>query len=147
LLPAAADTAWRPTGAMSTPRRDHASVLLPNAKILVAGYLTNSAELYDPNTGQFTPAGRMQFLHGQGLTATVLKNGTVLIVGGTDAPSGVELYDPVSGRFSVTGSTAFPHSYHTATLLADGRVLVAGGLNAGQSSRAAEIYDPVAGQF
>jgi len=132
---------------MLEQRRDHASVLLPNGKVLVAGYLTNIAELYDPNTGQFTPAGTMHFLHGQALTATLLKNGTVLIVGGTDAPSGAELYDPVSGQFTVSGSTVSPHSYHTATLLADGRVLVAGGMNAGQSSSAAEIYDPVAGQF
>ena len=132
---------------MAEPRRDHASVLLPNAKVLVAGYLTNLAELYDPNTGQFTGAGRMQFLHGQALTGTLLKDGTVLIVGGTDAPSGVELYDPVSGQFTTKGSTVSPHSYHTATLLNDGTVLVAGGLNGGQSSSAAEIYNPATGQF
>ncbi len=132
---------------MSVPRRDHASVLLPNAKVLVTGYLTSIAELYDPDSGQFTPAGTTHFLHGQALTATLLKNGTVLVVGGTYAPSGVELYDPVSGRFTVTGSTVSPHSYHTATLLADGTVLVAGGLNAGQSSGAAEIYNPTTGQF
>ena len=132
---------------MAEPRRDHVSVLLPNAKVLVAGYLTNLAELYDPSTGQFTSAGRMQFLHGQGLTATLLKNGTVLIVGGTDAPSGVELYDPVSGRFAAGGATTSPHSYHTATLLNDGTVLIAGGLNGGQSSSAAEIYSPTTGQF
>ncbi len=132
---------------MSVPRRDHASVLLPNAKVLVAGYLTNTAELYDPDSGQFSSAGAMRFLHGQGLTATLLKNGTVLVVGGTYAPSGVELYDPVSGQFTVAGSTVSPHSYHTATLLADGTVLVAGGLNAGQSSSAAEIYSPTTGQF
>lgn len=147
LLPAAADTAWRPTNPMSVPRRDHAAVLLPNAKVLVAGYLTNTAEIYDPNTGQFSPAGRMQYLHGQGLTATLLKNGMVLIAGGTDAPSGVEIYDPASGRFTATVSTASPHAYHTATLLADGTVLIAGGLNAGQSSAAVEIYNPATGKF
>jgi uncharacterized protein (TIGR03437 family) len=147
LLPAAADTAWRPTDAMSAPRRDHVSVLLPNAKVLVAGYLTNAAELYDANTGQFTPAGRMPFLHGQGLTATLLKNGTVLIAGGTDAPLNAELYDPVSARFAATVSMTSPHAYHTATLLADGRVLIAGGLNSGQSNSVAEIYDPTTRQF
>lgn len=132
---------------MSAPRRDHTSVLLPSAKVLVAGYLTSTAELYDPNTGQFTPAGTMHFLHGQGLTGTLLKNGTVLIVGGTYAPSGAELYDPVSGQFTTTGSTVSPHSYHTATLLNDGTVLVAGGLNGGQSSSSAEIYNPTTGRF
>jgi uncharacterized protein (TIGR03437 family) len=132
---------------MSAPRRDHAAVLLPNSKVLVAGYLTNTADLYDPGTGQFTSIGRMQFLHGQGLSATLLKSGAVLIVGGSYAPSSAELYDPVSGRFVSAGSTAAPHSYHTATLLADGRVLIAGGLNAGQSSNAAEIFDPASGKF
>jgi uncharacterized protein (TIGR03437 family) len=132
---------------MAAPRRDHAAVLLPNATVLVAGYQSSLAELYDPNTGQFTSAGNMQFLHGQGLTATLLKNGTVLIVGGTDAPSGAELYDPVSGKFMSLGSTVSPHASHTATLLNDGRVLIAGGLNAGQSSAASEIYDPTAGKF
>ncbi len=132
---------------MSAPRRDHISVLLPNTKVLVGGYLISTAELYDPGTGQFTPAGAMHFLHGQGLTGTLLKNGAVLIVGGTDAPSGAELYDPVSGQFAATGSTVSPHSYHTATLLSDGRVLVAGGLNAGQSSSSAEIYNPATRQF
>ena len=147
LLPASAGTLWRPTGSMSAPRRDHVSVLLPNSKVFVAGYLTNAAELYDPNTGQFTPAGRMQFLHGQGLTATLLKNGTVLIAGGTYAPSGAEIYDPVSGRFIALPSMISPHSYHTATLLADGRVLISGGMNSSQSSNAAELYDPASGKF
>jgi uncharacterized protein (TIGR03437 family) len=147
LLPALADTAWRPTGSMSSPRRDHAAALLPNAKVLVAGYLTNSAELFDGSTGQFTPVGRMQFLHGQGLTATVLKTGKVLFVGGTDAQTSAELYDPSSERFTVTESTTAAHSYHTATLLNDGRVLVVGGLASRQSSDVAEIYDPATGKF
>ena len=146
-LPATAGTFWRPTGTMSAPRRDHVSVLLPNSKVLVAGYLTNTAELYDPNTGQFNSAGRMQFLHGQGLTATLLKNGTVMIAGGNYAPTAAEIFDPVSGRFTSLPSMVSPHAYHTATLLADGRVLVAGGMNSNQSSNAAEIFDPASGKF
>jgi len=132
---------------MSAARRDHAAVLLPNNKVLVAGYVSSTAELYDPTTGRFTSAGAMRFLHGQGLTATLLKTGQVLIVGGTYGPSDAEIFDPVTGRFIASAPTAGPHSYHSATLLADGRVLIAGGLNSGDSSSAAEIYDPATGRF
>jgi len=38
------------------------------------------------------------------------------------------IYDPVTGTFSPTGSMIDRHSFHTATLLLDGRALVAGGL-------------------
>ena len=76
-------------------------------------------------------------------TATLLKNGKVLIAG-WDSKKG-ELYDPASGAFSETGSTV---NYHrqgvTATLLNDGKVLIAGGVNA---QKIAEIYNPETGLF
>ena len=145
---ALAGSTWSPTGSMASARRDHAAVLLPNGKVLVAGYVTSTAELYDPAAGRFAYAGTMQFLHGQGLTATLLKNGQVLIVGGTYAPSNAELFDPTTGRFIAATATVAPHSYHSATLLNDGRVLIAGGLDAGAASSAvAEIYDPASGAF
>jgi hypothetical protein len=69
-------------------------------------------------------------------TATLLADGRVLIAGGdmieTRAPgafntqSSAELYDPLTGTFRATGLTR-PRSGHTATLLPDGRVLIAGG--------------------
>lgn len=46
-------------------------------------------------------------------------------------------------RFRITGSTVVPRSGHTATLLQDGRVLLAGGDGFGS----AEIYDPATGTF
>ena len=145
---ALAGSTWSPTGSMASARRDHAAVLLPNGKVLVAGYVTSAAEMYDPAAGRFAYAGTMQFLHGQGLTATLLKSGQVLIVGGTYAPSNAELFDPTTGRFIAATATVAPHSYHSATLLNDGRVLIAGGLDAGAASSAvAEIYDPASGAF
>ena len=133
---------------MAFARRDHVAVLLPNGKVLVAGYVTSTAELYDPSAGRFASAGAMRYLHGQGLTATLLNSGQVLIVGGTYAPSNAELFDPITDRFIASTSTNAPHSYHTATLMTDGRVLIAGGLNAGGASSAlAEIYDPASGSF
>ena len=94
-----------------------------------------------------------------GHTATLLRNGKVLIVGGirTNVPDpeflvDAELYDPKSGSWSPTTSSTQPRAGHTATLLQDGRVLVAGGVgqeirisNGGYTpvlTNSAEIYDP-----
>jgi len=94
-------------------------------------------------------------------TATLLKDGRVLIAGGDYAPnpSGLptlataELYDPSTGEFSITGSMTTPRELHTATLLPDGRVLITGGrkyIASGSlitSLASAELYDPVTGIF
>ena len=75
-------------------------------------------------------------------TATLLRDGRVLIVGGLGAGAGsAELFDPATRTFSRTGSPLVPRASHTATLLADGRVLVAGGYN-GSFLASTEIYDP-----
>jgi N-acetylneuraminic acid mutarotase len=85
-----------------------------------------------------------------GHTATVLPNGKVLVVGGDFSPwdygsggSPEELYDPTTGVWTVTGSLNIPRSNHTATLLLNGKVLVAGGMTLfGTTTRSAELYDP-----
>ncbi len=85
-------------------------------------------------------------------TASLLADGRVLIVGGiTSSGTGdlqptatVEVYDPSTGSFSVTGSMLEARTLHTATLLSNGQVLVAGG---GVENSTAELYDPVAGSF
>jgi uncharacterized protein (TIGR03437 family) len=139
---------WSPTGSMSMQRAYHAAVLLPSGKVLVVGDITG--ETYDPTTGAFTPTNDMLFDHYQDFTATQLKDGRVLIVGGGGAPFSAELYEPPTGKFVATGGTVAPHGYSaTATLLADGRVLVAGGfdISASVNVAAAEIYDPTAGSF
>jgi hypothetical protein len=79
-------------------------------------------------------------------TATLLLDGTVLVVGGSDGVSyhdSAEIYDPSLGMWRMTGSLAVPRLSHTATMLRDGRVLVAGGYNQGPLA-SAEIYDPAA---
>jgi hypothetical protein len=78
-----------------------------------------------------------------GARATLLRDGRVLVVGGSPSSSSAELYDPSMGTFSSTGSMSFDRSDHQAVLLQDGRVLVVGGAGI----TAAEIYDPTTGTF
>ncbi len=91
-------------------------------------------------------------------TATLLPSGKVLIVGGFDIipafPPGTsyksaELYDRATGLFTPAGSMATGRDGHTATLLANGKVLITGGFEAGGAGflKSAELYDPTTGLF
>ena len=157
---------FSPTGSMATARVDATATPLPTGKILVAGgydaqgYLP-SAELYDPATGVFTATGSMSH-NLVGLTATLLKDGRVLVAGGESAcrssdavqacvsveSNSAELYDPGTGKFTKTGSMSWGRILPTATLLNDGRVLIAGGFTHGTGPyNSAELYDPSTGSF
>ncbi len=145
------------TGSMNTGRDWHTATLLNNGMVLMAGgYAGNSvlasAELYNPATGTFTPTGSMnnaRCLH----TATLLNDGMVLIAGGTsstatNAPiSDAELYDPRTGTFTPTGSLNNARFVHSATLLNNGLVLMAGGANCCFALASAELYNPSTGTF
>ena len=83
-------------------------------------------------------------------TATLLRSGKVLVVGGNDNDNildSAELYDPVTGMWSVTGRLNKPRDEPTATLLPDGRVLVVGGWDYGYGPSTAERYDPGTGTW
>jgi hypothetical protein len=145
------------TGSLNTPRSGHSATLLANGKVLIVGGGDASAELFDPATGNFTPTGSMTTTR-YGATATLLANGKVLITGGfgpgtSSLPrlNSAELYDPLTGVFSATGSMTNARVLHTATLLNDGKVLIAGGTRDGGGGGAAlasaELYDPGAGSF
>jgi hypothetical protein len=77
-------------------------------------------------------------------TATLLLDGTVLVVGGTNelGPAGAALFDPASGSWIAAESTIDARTGHLATILSDGRVLVAGGSNSSGALTSAELYDP-----
>lgn len=110
-------------------------------------------EIFDPWWETFTPTGPM--LTARSLyAATRLADGRVLITGGRaidGAPlatlASTELFDPVTQTFSEGPAMTEPRLSHTATLLADGRVLIAGGSGEGGQRRSAEIYDPVDESF
>jgi hypothetical protein len=107
----------------------------------------DAAEVYDPATGAFVPTAGLTARSRH--TATLLKDGRVLLAGGTMDGS-AELFDPATGRFSSTGSMLVSRTAgyrFTATLLQDGKVLVAGGYSAGYWLDSAETYDPASGVF
>ena len=144
------------TGAMNTPRTDHTATLLANGIVLITGGDNNispdlaSAELYNPATGTWTNTGSMtqtRLAH----SAVLLRNGKVLVAGGAghDSNSGMlasaELYDPVTEIWTQTGSMHVPRYVdYSATLLANGMVLVAGGTpdDGVTPLSEAELYNP-----
>ena len=149
------------TGVMQDARGNHAATLLDNGKVLITGGCNNAvsaivkcdfyldtAELYDPDTDEFTPTGSMlapRAFH----TATRLADGRVLITGGsngTDILSTAEIYDPDTETFIAAGSMAFARTYHTASMLPDGKVLIAGG-QSDQHLDSLEVFDPSNGTF
>lgn len=151
-----ADAAWVTTGSLNFARAGHAAVLLPDGKVLVAGGAGTSAELYDPATGQWTTTGALGVRRSDP-TATLLNSGRVLVVGGDRGESSpqslgllgtCEIYDPATGAWSKTGTLNTPRDGFTATLLPNGEVLVAGGVdNADRALASAEVYDPIEGTW
>jgi hypothetical protein len=153
---------FRVTANLSRPRQAHTATLLTNGEVLVAGGFAvingwpvwASAEVYEPSARNFTATGDMttaRYLH----TATLLPSGKVLIAGGSSIVNGgtslgiAELYDPATRSFAGTGDMAVARRGHTATLLRDGKVLIAGGVSndGGGSLASAEVYDPSTGNF
>jgi WD40 repeat protein len=142
------------TGSMTAPRWAPTATFLATGTILVAGGYDNygkplsSAELYDPTSGTFRSTGSLATGRAYA-TAIQLADGLVLIAGGlglsgtTLALASAEVYDPAAGTFSPAGSMVSARSRATATLLPDGRVLLAGGTPAsGGSTALAELYLP-----
>ncbi len=139
-------SAFVATGSLNTARAFHTATLLANGTVLITGGQNSqgvtlaSAEIYNPATGSFSPLSSTMTSPREFHTATLLPDGQVLIAGGENCipnPQGgactpqvlssSELYNPSSQSFSSTGNMTSPREFHTATLLPDGQVLIAGG--------------------
>lgn len=144
-------------GGLQVDRGEHTATLLQDGRVLVAGGMwssqsAQSAEVYDPASGQWTQTPNMPSLHYRH-TATLLQDGRVLIAGGYnlwdaagDASPRAELYNPRTNTWSAAGQMTVARASHTATLLDNGKVLVAGGrtgsFSHGSTTSSAELYDP-----
>jgi hypothetical protein len=151
---------WAVTGSLSTARSGHIAALLPNGTVLVAAGSAvdplGSSETFDPATGTWTALGSLgtgRTTHSATLLANgpALTNGKTLVAGGlrgTTALASTLLYDATARTWTATGNLGTPRYGHTATLLGNGKVLVAGGQTAAAGfTTTTELYDPAAGTW
>jgi N-acetylneuraminic acid mutarotase len=155
-----ATKAFSPTGNMPHEASSHAASVLVDGTVLVTGGEGNTCPraqtvaIFDPAGNSFSlgaslPSPRVDH------TATTLNDGRVLITGGEDpcavfgTPTGLVgqvtiydtavVFDPATSSYSSEKVMREPRSGHSATLLADGKVLVVGST--------AELFDPATGSF
>ena len=128
----------------------------PAAPAVGAAEAVIDAELWDPNSGEFTTTGSLadtRFCHG----ATLLDAGHVLIAGGRSGTGDgrytttAEAWDPDLGHFRAAGALLEPRCWPGVVTLPDGRVLVVGGSygsgDDGMVHASAEIWDPLTERF
>jgi hypothetical protein len=131
----------------SSVRGGHTAILLHNGKVLFPEW----ARIYDPDSGQWSATNYLK-TDRENNTATLLHNGNVLVAGGRfpgypSVLSSAELYFQVLTAliWNYTGSLCQSRWNHTATLLPNGKVLVAGGRYDSSNTsplRSAELYEP-----
>ncbi|MFZ1087548.1 MAG: kelch repeat-containing protein, partial [Terracidiphilus sp.] len=150
------------TGSMQTGRWNHTATLLSNGQVVILdggqtselqvfgpyGYprgqwvASQTAEVYDPTSGIFLSGGTLNTGR-SGHTATLLANGLIFVAGGEDlvpgdaAIAGTEIYNPTTGISIAGPNLSIGRAHHSATLLSNNAVLIAGGTDA-----TAEIYWP-----
>lgn len=131
---------WTDAASMLTERGGHTATRLQNGKVLVvaggginSGLAVGTAQLYDPVANSWSSAGSISSVR-YDHTATLLSNGNVLVAGGSTyggailPPTTTDLYNPATNSWSSAADLPAGRYAPTATLLADGRVLLAGGL-------------------
>jgi hypothetical protein len=154
---------WSLTGPLHSRRaEDFVATLLPGGGVLIAGgYLRgfpfiplSSSEIWNPRTNEWSIAAPMNVPRGEAAW-TSLKDGRVLTTGGVDTidevggpTNSAEIFDPTTGTWTLTGSMHVGREDHSAVLLLDGNVLVAGGeTGGGVRTPTAELYDPRTGTW
>ena len=156
---------WNSTGNLNTARVSATAVLLPNGNVLVMGgciasdclgSTTRSAEVYNPGTGNWMVTGLMKTARAE-FVAVLLPNGKVLVAGGCTSydvngcravTAAAELYNPSTGVWSSTGALRAARMAMTATMLMNGKALIAGGeTSASDSLGSSELYTEATGTF
>ena len=152
-----ATTAWASISDMNEQRKSPALFALPDGRVMVAGGLSGqrlplaSTEIWNPGTDEWVFGPEMVRSHDL-MASVVLGDGRFLMIGGTSQDeddllvalnADTEVFDPSTQTWSEVASMNEKRANHTATLLTDGRVLVAGGGKTdGPYLKATEIYDP-----
>ena len=137
-------------------RWGHTATLLEDGRVLIVGGQSTpsqklaSAEIFDPATETWSAAASMAERRSSGHRSVLLEDGRVLALGENDDGT-AEIYDPATDQWSAAGTMIQAREWASATLLPDGRVLVAGGLDATKAGReellSAEIFDPSTGEW
>jgi len=150
---------WKYTDSLETLKYfGDTATLLNDGRILVAGgyyfdqsnlqnIYFNISEIYNPATKTWSLTDSLE--EGRsGHTATLLKDGRVLVTGGRGNGNHLnssEIYDPITNQWSSAANLLHARLRHSAVLLSDGRVFVSGGVTPDSTlgTRYCEIYDPV----
>jgi len=154
---------FSPSGSMTQARDGHTATLLSDGRVLIAGGSFSAGGAYVGPNLAMTDYGAAKFSRmamADYQQDAALSGGLPLIEAGYARPRSIpyidpgilgatipsaqltsaELYDPKTGKFSPTGSMETVRNSPTATLLLDGRVLVAGGDS--PEGLSAELYQP-----
>lgn len=157
--PIASTERWTPAGWTTLPepvdpRQRHALVALPRGRAMTVGGatrtgLTNLAELWTPDAGAWVSPEHSLSM-GLGSHSATALDGDVLVIGG-EPPNSVDTaraqrYEAAEQRWCLAGELLSARKQHTATLLDNGKVLVAGGVSAGVCEATAELWEPRKGR-
>ncbi len=128
---------WLGAGSLGSPRANAMAASIAGGDVVLAGgcdpaSCTSDVELWTEASNAWVSVAPLPAPWGFG-TATSLADGRMLVVGGcadsacTSVLAEAAVYDPVKNAWTLAGTLSAPRAGHSATLLDDGTVLVAGG--------------------
>lgn len=142
---------WSYIAGMNIGRQNTSGVTLSDGRFLVVGGqvatgTTDTAEIYDPKTDQWTLVDGTLNKARMNHKAVLLLNGDVLIVGGTDkagaAIAETEVFSPATESFKLAGNLNKPRQLFNALRTRNGEVIIAGGMNGSNYVSSIEVFSP-----